>query len=737
MRRLAGLALAISLSVFSGGWFSSNASAGEATYGSSIVSAGQAFTCDITLSGDARCWGASAANQTKIPEDLGKIAQISSGGFHVCALTLAGDVRCWGSNNQGQSSVPADLGKVIQVSAGFEHTCAVTLSGTVRCWGSNSDGQRTVPSYLGKVAQVSAGLYHTCTVSVIGVGECWGNFRDGQTNVPFDIGKISQISAGWYHTCAITVSSQLRCWGWNQDGQITVPTSVTSWSQVSAGFGNTCAVSSSGDAYCWGSDSEPHSKVPSDLGKVSQISTGSSHTCALTTLAIVRCWGSNNFGQLMVPLTVTPRPSIVGNAIVGGSVSADTGTWDDGVSFSYQWLRDGAVIQDSNSASYVPKDSDFEAQLTVRVTGSKTGYSSVTVVSPPVEVGPGILSKTSKPLMAGTRFLGGGLTADPGLWDAGVSFTYQWLRDGIPIAGANQVSYHFSVIDLDKNISLKLTGSKNGYSSAFKVSDDTRISNVSIEGTPCFSLSDQKIIPIDTSTWRNTTGQPKITGPINFGKTAQASTGVWANASKLCTFWLSGEQIVPKVTATSYKVASADIGKELRLMVIAVSKTGELSARYSDPVVVSKANFAKPKTPVIKGTAKVGTKLTGSVASWESGTSYTYQWLKDLNPIGSQNSTSYTPAVGDVGSSLILKVCATKQFYADTCLVSAPQTVALGTISPAGKAAVSGSSLKVGATLTGTTSKWMSGVTLKYQWLLNGSPISGAIGSQRVIQQSD
>ncbi|MFM8926696.1 MAG: hypothetical protein ACKOFA_00625, partial [Rhodoluna sp.] len=514
-------------------------------------------------------------------------------------------------------------------------------------------------------------------------------------------------------------------------------TGVTGWSQVSVGFGNTCAISSSKNAYCWGSETEPQSKVPSDLGEVKQISAGSSHTCALTVSDIVRCWGSNNFGQLMVPLTVTPRPSILGNSIVGGSVSAQNGSWDVGVAFSYQWFRDGVTIENANSASYSPKEIDFDAQLTVQVTGSKSGYSSVSVISPPVEVGAGVLEGIGSPTVVGDRTLGGAISANPGQWESRVSFGFQWLRDGVAIKSALSDTYTLSSVDLGKTISVRVMGSKRGYASVSRESGPVSISRVSTLGSPCSATSSQTLITIDSAQWRNSSSQPEITGSVRYGRTAVGNPGIWTNSAKLCTFWLSGDQVVPKVTASSYKLSSSEIGKDLRLMVISVSKTGQLSARYSEPVVVTKAIFAKAKAPTFKGLAKVGTKLTGSVTSWESSTAYSYQWLIDGVPVANATAKTFTPTASDLGSSLSLRVCGTKQFYAEACLSSSSQTVGLGSITPAGKAAITSSSLKVGATLQGTTSQWMSGVSLKYQWLVNGSPISGATGNQRVIQQSD
>ena len=55
-------------------------------------------------------------------------------------------------------------------------------------------------------------------------------------------------------------------------------------------------------------------------------------------------------------------------------------------------------------------------------------------------------------------------------------------------------------------------------------------------------------------------------------------------------------------------------------------------------------------------------------------------------------------------------------------------------ISKIGSVSIIGSSFKVGSVLTANSTAWMQGVSLTYQWRLNGLPIDGSTNRQIVVQ---
>jgi hypothetical protein len=71
-------------------------------------------------------------------------------------------------------------------------------------------------------------------------------------------------------------------------------------------------------------------------------------------------------------------PTITGTAKVGHTLSAKVGTWTpSSLTYRYQWLRDGAVITGARGSTYKLTSASKGHRISVRVTASRTGYTSV------------------------------------------------------------------------------------------------------------------------------------------------------------------------------------------------------------------------------------------------------------------------------------------------------------------------------------------------------------------------
>ncbi len=88
--------------------------------------------------------------------------------------------------------------------------------------------------------------------------------------------------------------------------------------------------------------------------------------------------------QVVVTLGIAPKamntatPTISGTVKVGARLTANAGTWSPApVYLSYQWLRNGTAISGATSNTYVPTLADVRSKISVKVTGTKSGYASV------------------------------------------------------------------------------------------------------------------------------------------------------------------------------------------------------------------------------------------------------------------------------------------------------------------------------------------------------------------------
>jgi hypothetical protein len=172
-------------------------------------------------------------------------------------------------------------------------------------------------------------------------------------------------------------------------------------------------------------------------------------------------------------LTLQPTPTTTGTMLVGNMLWALPGTWDTGVTFSYQWLRAGVAIAGATANTYTTTATDLNKSVSVRVVAAKLGYSSVTKNSVGYVISAGTILLQPTPTITGTKTVGQTLTAVPGAWDTGVVLTYQWTRAGVNIAGATAATYRLVAADRTRLITVKVTGTKVGYTTVTKTSAST------------------------------------------------------------------------------------------------------------------------------------------------------------------------------------------------------------------------------------------------------------------------
>jgi hypothetical protein len=214
-----------------------------------------------------------------------------------------------------------------------------------------------------------------------------------------------------------------------------------------------------GNAVIFGVTSSTYVLQPADAGsKITVVQTavkaGFASTSTIRTTAVV----TSEFDEASIP-------SIGGVAQVGQTLQANVGTWVPvATAYRYQWKRDGANIPRATSSSYVLTASDLNKEITVAVTGIRSGYAPTTQLSENTDpVFEGFFASAPRPTVAGRAKVGQLLTAQTGRWLPSASISYQWLRDGEPIAGATNSNYRLVQADLAAAVSVKVTANRSGY----------------------------------------------------------------------------------------------------------------------------------------------------------------------------------------------------------------------------------------------------------------------------------
>ncbi|HEY3544962.1 MAG TPA: FlgD immunoglobulin-like domain containing protein [Propionicimonas sp.] len=173
--------------------------------------------------------------------------------------------------------------------------------------------------------------------------------------------------------------------------------------------------------------------------------------------------------------TRTASVAVSGTAKVGKTVKAKVGKFSPTPKrVTYQWLRNGVAIGGATASRMTLTPADRGATISVKVTGSKTGFVSASRTSKSTrKVAAGTLTAAT-PKISGKAQVGQVLRVKPGTWKpAGTLLTYQWCSNGHAIVGATGLTYTATQADKGKKLTVKVTGSKLGYTTATKTSKKT------------------------------------------------------------------------------------------------------------------------------------------------------------------------------------------------------------------------------------------------------------------------
>jgi alpha-tubulin suppressor-like RCC1 family protein len=179
---------------------------------------GGSHMCGVTTNDEAYCWGNNDAWQlgnanrvdhltpTQVPGGhTWAVLSASRGIGYTCGVTTSAEAYCWGQSDGGQLGHGQNVSAISptrvvgshawkSVAAGgypgFSHTCGLTTAGAAYCWGIGAlgDGSDMVIAY---------------SPSAVAGGHTW---TDIQSNVVF--------------SCGVTTTQAIYCWGENEGGRL-------------------------------------------------------------------------------------------------------------------------------------------------------------------------------------------------------------------------------------------------------------------------------------------------------------------------------------------------------------------------------------------------------------------------------------------------------------------------------------------------------------------------------------
>ncbi|HUR89407.1 MAG TPA: NF038122 family metalloprotease [Ramlibacter sp.] len=420
----------------------------------------------------------------------------------------------------------------------------------------------------------------------------------------------------------------------------------------------------------------------------------------------------------------TGSVTITGTATKGQTLTASNNLADaDGLgTITYQWRADGNDIAGATGTTLLLGDAQVGKVITVAAKYTDGFATHESVASNGTSA---VLSGVNTPptggvTISGTPTQGQTLTANNTLADAdGLgTLTYQWKADGNDIGtassnntlllGQGQVGKVITVVAsyMDGGGHPETVGS-TGTSMVANVNDPP-------------------------------TGAVTITGTATAGQTLTASNSL-ADLDGLGAItyqWQADGDPIGGETGNTLLLGAGQVGK---VITVVASYMDDFGANETVTSAGTSAvlDFNTPPTGVvaITGTIAQGQQIaadTSAVADADGIGTFSYQWLRDGNPINLATSVSYTLAQIDVGTQVSVRVTYTDSGGHDETLTSDPTASVVNVNDlPSGAVTISGTPIS-GQTLTANAGSVADGDGLgafTYQWYAGGNAIGGANAS--------
>lgn len=166
------------------------------------------------------------------------------------------------------------------------------------------------------------------------------------------------------------------------------PKPAITWSSLTAGSTLGSTTGSWGPVapaftYQWKRNGSAISGATKSNYKITTADRGKKITVTVTASASNYVSVARTSAELAIPkvFSKAPAPTITGTAKAGKTLTAHAGTWSPKATLTYRWYRNGTAIKSATKSTYKLVSADKGKKITVKVTGKKSGYVTVTKAS--------------------------------------------------------------------------------------------------------------------------------------------------------------------------------------------------------------------------------------------------------------------------------------------------------------------------------------------------------------------
>jgi hypothetical protein len=298
---------------------------------------------------------------------------------------------------------------------------------------------------------------------------------------------------------------------------------------------------------------------------------------------------SNSYGggeAASEPLAITGKapvdteaPSIIGTPRNNETLTCERGEWEGSqpIEYTYSWLRNGAPTGVTGYA-YTVHAADL-GQLVTCVVSAKNGVGPGEARSPELYIPGGAPEAVEAPTITGNAQVNEELTCSEGKWHgAPLTPSFEWLLNGVAIAGATQKNFKVVTIDRGLQLVCRVTETnKEGHASADSAA--IRVAGVS----------------------PNNVLSPSISGSPSLGATLTCEHGLWEGQPppSFSYQWTREGAPIGGATGATYTIEPADQGHLLGCIVTATNVQGSSQAESTNAVAVAKHKVEEGSSEVL------------------------------------------------------------------------------------------------------------------------------------------
>jgi hypothetical protein len=487
-------------------------------------------------------------------------------------------------------------------------------------------------------------------------------------------------------------------------GTLSVTTSATPAAVCSGTSVQLDAAPSGGTSYTYNWVSNP-------TGFTSTVQSPTVSPTQTTTYTVtVTSGGSSATSSVTVTVYALPSAS-AGNDVTICSGSSTALTASSGTSYTYSWTSNPAGFTSTLQSPTVSPTSTTTYTVTITNANSCTASDAVVVtVNATAAASVSITASPSGSICSGTS-----VTFTATAVNGGTAPSYQWKNNGTNISGATNSTYTSSSLANGDVITCTMTsdltcvtGSPATSNSITMTVNSTVAASVSITSNPTGSICSGTSVSFTASAVNG--GTTPVYQWKNNGTNISGAT----NSTYTSTTLSNGDVITCALTSTLTCVTGSPATSNSITMAVTSSGAASISITASP-----------------SGGVCTGTSVTFTATPTNGGSAPTYQWKNNGLNISGATTSTYTSSA--LANGDIITCTMTSNL---TCVTGSPATsnsitmsISSTQASAVSIAANPGGAICIGTSVTFTATATNGGSSPSYQWLKNGTNISGATNS--------